>query len=128
MSQFAFLVAEFHEAYDSAHRAEALANSDPRASCFYARRALELGVAWAYENDATLQLPYQTMSASQIEFVSMIVDYLTEHGVMEPKMLYESPFTDVNPLGPEGLFETAWIDRLFETLQTIRTRATVLTS
>lgn len=59
MSQFAFLQPEFPEVYDAAHRAEALANSDPRAACFYARRALELAVTWAYEHDASLQLPYR---------------------------------------------------------------------
>lgn len=59
MSQFAFLQSEFPEVHDAAHRAEALANSDPRAACFYARRALELAVTWAYEHDASLQLPYR---------------------------------------------------------------------
>ena len=59
MSQFAFLQLEFPEVHDAAHRAEALANSDPRAACFYARRALELAVTWAYEHDASLQLPYR---------------------------------------------------------------------
>ena len=29
----------------------------------------------------------------------MIVDHLTDRGVMEPRLLYESPFTDINPLG-----------------------------
>lgn len=70
-------------------------------------------------------LSNETMSASQIEFVNLIIDYLTEHGVMEPRMLYESPFTDINPLGPDGLFESGWIDRLVATLGTIRARATV---
>ena len=32
---------------------------DPRTACFYARRALELAVAWAYKHDAALRLPYQ---------------------------------------------------------------------
>lgn len=58
-SQFLFLHGQFPEVLDSAKRAEALANSDPRAACFYARRALELVVIWAYENDATFQLPYR---------------------------------------------------------------------
>ncbi len=33
--------------------------SDPRAACFYARRTLELAVAWLYKNDRALRLPYQ---------------------------------------------------------------------
>ena len=33
--------------------------SDARAACFYARRTLELAVAWLYKNDAALKLPYQ---------------------------------------------------------------------
>src|ERR1035437_8916610 len=32
---------------------------DPRAACFYARRALELALAWAYKSDSALRLPYQ---------------------------------------------------------------------
>jgi type I restriction enzyme, R subunit len=59
VSQFAFLRSEFPELLESAQRSEALANSDPRAACFYARRTLELLVSWAYENDPTLILPYR---------------------------------------------------------------------
>ncbi len=58
-AQFAFLQSEFPDVHDAAHRAEEMANSDPRAACFYARRALELAVTWAYEHDAALQLPYR---------------------------------------------------------------------
>lgn len=64
----------------------------------------------------------ETLTANQIEFVNMVVDYLTEHGVMEPRALYESPFTDINPLGPDGLFESGVVDRLVGALQTIRLR------
>ena len=45
--------------FDAAARAEAAVRADPRAACFYARRTLELAVAWAYEHDAALRLPYQ---------------------------------------------------------------------
>ncbi|MGE0441239.1 MAG: DEAD/DEAH box helicase family protein [Polyangiaceae bacterium] len=59
MSQFAFLEREWSAVFDAAARAEAAVHSDPRTACFYARRALELAVAWAYKHDAALQLPYQ---------------------------------------------------------------------
>ena len=38
-----------------------------------------------------------TATASQLEFIGLIVEYLTENGVMEPARLYESPFTDISP-------------------------------
>ena len=59
MSQFVFLRAEWPEVFDSASRGEAAVHADPRAACFYARRALELAVAWAYKHDPGLRLPYQ---------------------------------------------------------------------
>lgn len=58
-SQFGFLGPEFPEIHESARRAETLSHSDPRAACFYARRALELAVTWLYQHDSTLQLPYR---------------------------------------------------------------------
>ena len=59
MSQFAFLQREWSAVFDAAAKAEAAVNSDPRTACFYARRALELSVAWAFKYDSSLQLPYQ---------------------------------------------------------------------
>ena len=45
--------------YESAAQAERAVHSDARASCFYARRSLELAVAWLYKHDPSLRLPYQ---------------------------------------------------------------------
>jgi type I restriction enzyme R subunit len=59
MSQFAFLDREWPAVFDAAARAEAAVHADPRTACFYARRALELAVSWAYKHDAALRLPYQ---------------------------------------------------------------------
>lgn len=65
----------------------------------------------------------KTLNASQIEFVNLIVDYLTEHGAMKPEWLYESPFTDVSPQGPEGVFASRELDKLMILLQDIRSQA-----
>lgn len=59
MSQFAFLEREWEAVFDSAVRAEEAVHADPRTACFYARRALELAMAWAYKHDPGMRLPYQ---------------------------------------------------------------------
>jgi type I restriction enzyme R subunit len=65
----------------------------------------------------------KTLSANQIEFVNLIIDHLTEHGMIEPAALYESPFTDVTPRGPEELFVSGDIDGLIQCLQAVRASA-----
>lgn len=62
-------------------------------------------------------------TANQVEFINLMVDYLTEHGIMEPALLYESPFTDISPLGPEDVFSTEAIDELVAILQRIQANA-----
>lgn len=65
----------------------------------------------------------KALSANQIEFVDLIVNHLTEHGVMEARRLYESPFTDIAPRGPEALFTSAEVDELVAALDRIRKSA-----
>jgi type I restriction enzyme R subunit len=59
MSNFAFLAAEWPEVHEAATKAESAVHPDPRTACFYARRALELAVHWAFKHDPGLKLPYQ---------------------------------------------------------------------
>ena len=59
MSHFAFLQLEWPAIYEAAAKAESSANPDPRTSCFYARRALEILVQWVYKHDSAVELPYQ---------------------------------------------------------------------
>ena len=54
----------------------------------------------------------KSLGANQIEFVNMVIDHLTEHGVMDANQLYESPFTDITSRGPDGLFTSQQIDEL----------------
>lgn len=44
-------------------------------------------------------------TAEQIEFIEMIIEHLTEKGTMDPGLLYESPFIDVAPEGPQQVFD-----------------------
>jgi type I restriction enzyme R subunit len=64
-----------------------------------------------------------TSSANQIEFINLAINYLTEHGIMDARLLYESPFTDISPQGPEGIFSSAQVDDLVSVLTEIGRRA-----
>jgi type I restriction enzyme R subunit len=55
--------------------------------------------------------------------VNLIVDHLTEHGVMGLSLLYESPFTDLTPRGPDGLFTSVQVDELLAVLDQVRVAA-----
>ena len=65
-SNFAFLQPEWSFLFEAASKAEGMANTDARASCFYARRTLELAVAWLYTHDKSFRLPYQDNLAALI--------------------------------------------------------------
>ena len=51
-TNFAFLQTGWPELLAEAQRAEAACHADPRTACFYARRTLELAVAWLYRAEA----------------------------------------------------------------------------
>lgn len=64
-----------------------------------------------------------TATPNQIEFVNLIVQELTQNGVMEPDRLFQSPFTDINAQGPLGVFAPAKVTQIVEVLNSIRERA-----
>lgn len=63
------------------------------------------------------------LTPNQVEFVDLIIDYLTERGVIDPRVLYESPFTDIDDQGVSGVFPTSEVKSLVELLRQIRDRA-----
>jgi type I restriction enzyme, R subunit len=66
-----------------------------------------------------------THTATQIRFINEILDELTSRGVMDPARLYDPPFSDLAPTGPEGLFSEAEVDNICQLLVGIRARAVV---
>ena len=52
----------------------------------------------------TKYLETQQFNANQIRFVEQIIDLLTQQGVMNPRLLYEPPFTDFHRDGLDGMF------------------------
>jgi type I restriction enzyme R subunit len=67
----------------------------------------------------------KTLAANQIEFVNLIVDHLTERGVLLPEALYESPFTDVASTGPDAIFPFDRVERLMAALDGVAATAKV---
>jgi type I restriction enzyme, R subunit len=63
------------------------------------------------------------LSANQLEFLDMIIDHLTARGVMDPKLLYEAPYTDFDSKGVEGVFEHRDAIRLVEILRAVEPRS-----
>ena len=64
-----------------------------------------------------------TFSVNQIRFIQLIVDDLTANGIMEVARLYESPFTDHAPQGPDMLFTDDQVDGIVTILDTVRAHA-----
>ncbi|HEY9704787.1 MAG TPA: type I restriction-modification enzyme R subunit C-terminal domain-containing protein, partial [Allocoleopsis sp.] len=54
---------------------------------------------------------------TQIKFVELIADYLTQRGVMNAEQLYEMPFTNLHYQGVEGLFNDGEVDDLINIIE-----------
>jgi type I restriction enzyme, R subunit len=65
----------------------------------------------------------RTMTASQIEFVDLIIDHLTSQGVVNAARIYESPFIDIAPTGPQAIFTEEEVDVLVGILDRVRASA-----
>jgi type I restriction enzyme R subunit len=65
----------------------------------------------------------KVLTADQLEFLDLIIDHLTARGVMDPKLLYESPFTDFDSNGVEGLFSPTDAATLVQTLRDLDANA-----
>ena len=66
-----------------------------------------------------------THTATQIRFINEIIDELTSRGVMDAARLYDPPFSDLAPTGPEALFSDVEVERICDLLRLIEQRAVV---
>jgi type I restriction enzyme R subunit len=89
----------------------------------FIRSLVGLDRAAATEAFATY-LDDSRFTLDQVRFVNVIVDELTANGVMEPGRLFESPYTDHAPTGPDSLFNPDEVTELVGILSEVNARAT----
>ena len=65
---------------------------------------------------------FESCEVGQFSFVDL-VNHLTEHGIMDARALHESPFTDISPRGPKGVFLSQQVGKLVTILNQIRETA-----
>lgn len=65
----------------------------------------------------------RNLGGNQLEFINLIVDHLTERGAMDPRRLYESPFTDFDDQGVSGVFAQTEVIDIVQVLRDVRERA-----
>ena len=63
------------------------------------------------------------LRVNQIQFLDEVVNHLTEHGCMDAARPYESPCTDLNPQGVDGVSNSKQVDSLILIIEAVRNRA-----
>ncbi|MCC9071266.1 DEAD/DEAH box helicase family protein [Flavobacterium sp. F-65] len=65
------------------------------------------------------------LRADQMIFIQNIITHLTKNGTIEPSMLFESPFTDINDNGLLGIFEDSDAHRVISIIEKINENASI---
>jgi type I restriction enzyme R subunit len=67
----------------------------------------------------------QTLNSQQIRFMDTIINFFTVKGVIEPAMLFEPPFTDINTSGIMGVFDEITSSRIISLIEGVNHTAEV---
>jgi type I restriction enzyme R subunit len=67
----------------------------------------------------------QTLNSQQIRFMDTIINFFTVKGVIEPAMLFEPPFTDINTSGIMGVFDEVTSTKIISLIEQINHTAEV---
>jgi len=61
----------------------------------------------------------QTLNSQQIRFMDTIINFFTVKGIIEPSMLFEAPFADINTSGIMGVFDELTSTRIISLIEGI---------
>jgi type I restriction enzyme R subunit len=64
-----------------------------------------------------------TLNSQQIRFIDTIINFLSVNGTIDPGMLFESPFTDINTNGLTGIFDISTAQKIIQTVNEINENA-----
>ncbi|ESU24362.1 type i site-specific deoxyribonuclease [Flavobacterium enshiense DK69] len=64
------------------------------------------------------------LRADQMTFIQKIISHLAQNGTIDPSMLFESPFTDVNDQGLLGVFDDGDAHKVISIIERINENAT----
>jgi len=90
----------------------------------FIRSIIGLEETAAHEAFATF-LQTGTLSADQMTFIQNIIDFLTRNGTIDPKMLFEPPFTNMHDKGVLGVFDQAQSSRIIQIIEGVNGNAGV---
>jgi type I restriction enzyme R subunit len=91
---------------------------------YFIRSIIGLDVAAAKEAFADF-LIREDLNPDQITFINYIINFLEKNGIIEPGMLFDSPFTDLNDQGLSGIFSKRDQQVILKTIQKINENALV---
>jgi type I restriction enzyme R subunit len=66
-----------------------------------------------------------TLRADQMTFIDTIIRYLTKNGMIEKKMLFEPPFTNIHDQGLFGVFDDSQVTNVIRLIDTVNDNALV---
>lgn len=66
-----------------------------------------------------------SLRADQMTFIQNIITYLTKNGTIDPAMMFETPFTDINDKGLLGVFDDGEATRIISIVEHINENAQV---
>ncbi|WP_430399939.1 DEAD/DEAH box helicase family protein [Flavobacterium sp.] len=65
------------------------------------------------------------LRADQMTFIQNIITHLTKNGTIDPEMLFESPFTDINDRGLMGVFDDGDAHKVISIIEQINQNAVI---
>jgi type I restriction enzyme R subunit len=65
------------------------------------------------------------LSGDQIAFLDEVIGYIAKNGIMQPKALFDSPFTNINDQGLAGVFGEQDGKKVIELVKNINRNAEV---